>query len=74
MGQALEGHGRDVSLGGARILVPQEPPSEFAYLHFHETPRVASLAVLGRIVRVIAHDDGSYELGVTFVADGPPGT
>ncbi len=70
----LEGRGRDVSLGGVRLLVPQEPPTEFAYLHFHETPQTASLAVLGRIVRVLPLEDGSYELGFTFVVDGPPGT
>ena len=74
IGRALEGRGRDVSLGGVRLLVPQEPPTEFAYLHFHETPQVGSLAVLGRIVRVQPLDDGSYELGFTFVVDGPPGT
>ena len=74
IGRALEGRGRDVSLGGVRLLVPQEPPTEFAYLHFHETPEAASLAVLGRIVRVQSLDDGSYELGFTFVVDGPPGT
>ena len=62
-----------MSLGGARIVVPVEPPTEFAYLHFHETPKTASLAILGRIVRVILLDDGSYELGFTFAADGPPG-
>ena len=74
IGRALEGRGRDVSLGGVRLLVPQEPPTEFAYLHFHETPQTASLAVLGRIVRVLPLDYGSYELGFTFVVDGPPGT
>ena len=73
IGPALEGRGRDVSLGGARLLVPREPPTEFAYLHFHETPAAAPLAVLGRIVRVIRLNDGRYELGFTFVADGPPG-
>ena len=54
IGKALEGWGCDVSLGGVRLLAPEEPPSEFAYLHFHETPKTAPLAVLGRIVRVPA--------------------
>ena len=73
VGSALEGFGRDVSLGGVRLLAPQEPPTEFAYLHFHETPRTAPLAVLGRIVRAQPLADGAYELGFTFVAGGPAG-
>ena len=71
IGKALEGWGRDISLGGVRLLAPQEPPSEFAYLHFHETPKTAPLAVLGRVVRILPLDEGAYELGVTFVVDGP---
>ncbi len=51
IGKPLEGRGRDVSMGGVRLWAPEEPPSEFAYLHFHETPKTAPLAVLGRIVR-----------------------
>ena len=71
LGKPLEGRGRDVSMGGVRLWAPEEPPSEFAYLHFHETPKAAPLAVLGRIVRVLPLEDGAYELGVTFAADGP---
>ena len=71
IGKALEGWGRDISMGGVRLLAPQEPPSEFAYLHFHETPKTAPLAMLGRIVRILPLDEGAYELGVTFVVDGP---
>ncbi len=71
IGKPLEGWGRDVSLGGVRLLAPEEPRSEFAYLHFHETPKTAPLAVLGRIVRVQSLEDGAYELGFTFVVDAP---
>ncbi|HVS40042.1 MAG TPA: PilZ domain-containing protein, partial [Gemmataceae bacterium] len=71
IGKVLEGWGRDVSLGGVRLLVAEEPGSEFAYLHFHETPATAPLAVLGRIVRLLPLDDGVFELGITFMADGP---
>ena len=73
VGPALEAFGQDVSLGGVRLVVPQEPPTELAYLHFHETQRTAPLAVLGRIVRAQSMDDGAYQLGFTFVADGPAG-
>jgi hypothetical protein len=73
IGRALEGRGFDVSLGGMRLLVPQEPPSEYAYLHFHETPSVAAFAVLSRIVRVQPLEDGAYELGLTFAVEGPSG-
>ncbi len=69
IGRAMEGRGRDVSLGGVRVQVPQEPPSEYAYFHFHETPAASALAVLGRIVRVQALEDGAYELGVAFAAE-----
>jgi hypothetical protein len=72
IGRALEGLGQDISLGGARLLAPQEPPSEYAYLHFHETPNTAAFAVLGRIVRVQPLVDGAYELGLTFAAEGSP--
>ena len=34
------------------------------------TPRAASLAVLGRIVRALPLADGAYELAFTFVAAG----
>jgi hypothetical protein len=69
IGRALEGRGRDVSPGGARLQVPQEPPSEYAYLHFHETPKAAAFAVLSRIVRVQPLEDGAYELGLNFAAE-----
>jgi serine/threonine protein kinase len=60
IGRALEGWGCDISLGGVRLLAPEEPPSEFAYLHFNETPKTAPLAVLGRIIRVQRRDEGVY--------------
>jgi len=72
IGRALEGRGRDISLGGARLQVPQEPPSEYAYLHFHETQKTAAYAVLSHIVRAQVLDDGAYELGVTFAVEGSP--
>jgi serine/threonine protein kinase len=70
IGRALEGHGHDVSLRGMRLQVPQEPPSEYAYLHFHETPSAAAFAVLSRIVRVQPLEDGAYELGLMFAVEG----
>jgi serine/threonine protein kinase len=66
IGDALEGRCQNVSLGGVCLRVPREPPSETAYLHFHETPMAAPYGVLGRIVRSQALGGGAYELGVTF--------
>jgi serine/threonine protein kinase len=73
IGQVVEARGRDVSLGGVRLLAAEEPPSEFAYLHFYETPKAAPLALLCRIVRKQHLDKGGCELGLTFAADGPLG-
>jgi serine/threonine protein kinase len=70
IGRVLEGRGRDISLDGARLQVPQEPPSEYAYLHFHETATAAAFAILSRIGRVQPLEDGAYELGLTFAAEG----
>ena len=55
-----------------------EPEFSGARVHHAQEPIDGAAAdvvreVLGRIVRVIPLDDGSYELGFTFAADGPPG-
>jgi len=68
IGKEVEGRGRDVSVGGVRLLLPGEPPGEFAYLHFRETPAVAPFAVLGRVVRVQPLD-GGCEVGVRYAGD-----
>ncbi len=70
IGNPLEGRCHNIALGGVCLQVPQEPPSEYAYLHFHEALMTASFAVLGRIVRSHALGDGAYELGVTFAVEG----
>jgi serine/threonine protein kinase len=69
IGRPLDGRCHNISLGGVYLQVPQDPPSEYAYLHFHETPVAAPLAVLGRIVRSQPLGDGAYELGVTFAVE-----
>jgi serine/threonine protein kinase len=73
IGHVLDGRCQNVSLNGVCVQVPQQPPSEYAYLHFHETPATAPLAVLSRIVRAQAMGEGVYELGVTFAPEALPG-
>ena len=70
----LEGRGRDVSLGGVRLLVAGGAAERVRLPALPRDAEAAPLAVLGRIVRVLPLEDGAYELGFTFVVDGPPGT
>jgi len=66
-----EARARNLSRGGLSLVAPSELPSKYVYLHFHETPSMADLALLGRVVRCLPQEEGRFEVGLTFVVDGP---
>jgi serine/threonine protein kinase len=68
----LEARCRNISLGGLSVVTSKRPQSDFVYLHLYDTPHVAKLAILSRVLRVQEWADGQFEVGVTFQVDGPP--
>jgi hypothetical protein len=65
LGEALECHTKDVSLGGMGILARAAPPSQKVYLH-PALPHRPEAAVLAEIVRIERRADGKVELGAAF--------
>jgi serine/threonine protein kinase len=51
VGKALHGRLADVSLGGARFVLPAEPGSDRLFLQFPDVPAVQRLAVYVRVLR-----------------------
>jgi hypothetical protein len=68
LADAIEGLGRNISPGGISFRLPQLPPTEKLYLHFHQAPGAAEFALLARVVRRQPSDPDGYEIGAAFPA------
>jgi len=71
IGDPLLCRGRDVSLGGLRLLAPAEPGSSLLWVQLGAGAHHAAIDSLARVVRVAAHGEG-FEVGVQFCQEPPP--
>jgi serine/threonine protein kinase len=66
-GNPLLGQTRDISAGGAGLLLPCRPPSPEVYLHFSLPGGAETVSLLARVVRVEQRQDGRFHVGLSFV-------
>jgi hypothetical protein len=71
VGEVLEGVGRNISCGGVSFRVPQPPPAEKLYLHWHRSSPASAFALLAHVVRVHAAGPDAYDVGAAFPGPGP---
>jgi serine/threonine protein kinase len=60
---AVAGGCRDVSVGGVAYVIPNPPPTRYAYVAFGDVAEVAGRAILTRVVRTRAEDGGHFVAG-----------
>jgi hypothetical protein len=70
LAEPIAGMGKDLSLGGLGLLLPQAPPTPDLYVHWNGSPLLAPWAILAHVVRVQAIDEGWYEVGAAVEAGG----
>jgi serine/threonine protein kinase len=64
--EALVCQGKDLSPGGMGLFIPKEPQTDRLYVQSLVIPELATVALLGQIVRVQRRADNLWELGLTF--------
>jgi serine/threonine protein kinase len=62
----LAGSSLDISCGGVGFVVPRPPATGWVYLHWHTSSRLASFAILARVVRVEQGGLDNHEVGAAF--------
>jgi serine/threonine protein kinase len=65
-GDGMACQGKDLSPGGFAVFAPQAPPSGHLYVQSLLTPQLVRVALLGRVVRVLSHEDGRFEIAAAF--------
>jgi serine/threonine protein kinase len=65
LAEMISGVSQNISYGGVRIRLPQRPPTNHLYLHFHQAQAALGYAILARVARVQETDEG-VELGALF--------
>jgi hypothetical protein len=71
VGNAIEGMGKNVSLAGVGLRLPEAVPTEYAYVTFPAAP-ITAAAVLGRVVRTKPGPEGAHDVGIEFPTDTAP--
>jgi hypothetical protein len=66
----LEGVCQNISPGGIRFRVQQQPPSDFLYLHLYQSPAAQGHALLAQVSRSQETPEG-VEVGARFVTALP---
>ncbi len=69
LGDALVCQGKDISLQGMGLYLPEEPRWQRLYLQSTLTPELAQAALLARVVRSQRRDAGRWEVGLIFVEE-----
>ena len=66
----MEGVCRNISYGGIRFRLAEQPPSEHLYLHLHSSPAALGYALLVQVSRLQVTSEG-VEIGGCFASAGP---
>jgi serine/threonine protein kinase len=69
-GEVIRCRGKDISLHGIGLYLPQEPPTTRIVVQFPGTLLSEPADIPAKIVRVCPHKDGWHEVGALFLTDG----
>ena len=62
----IAGTGKNLSREGICLRVPQRPSASYFYLHLSTSDQLGRWAILARVLRVEAKEDGWFEVGAVF--------
>jgi hypothetical protein len=70
LAEPIAGKGKDISLEGISLRLPQRPSASYFYLHLNTSAALARWVILAKILRVEAKEDGWFEIGAAFASAG----
>src|SRR5262249_49177534 len=66
IGARIEGKGKDISLTGVGLTLPQSQLRPQFYVHFPDVPALRSYALLARLIHTRDAGKGTWEIGASF--------
>lgn len=67
--QLIQGKGKDISLTGVGMCLPEKPTTDRVYVHLYESAALEHLAIEAHIMRVQPVEEGWFEVGAAFALE-----
>jgi hypothetical protein len=67
--QLIPGKGKDISLTGVGMYLPEKPTTDRVYVHLYESSALEHLAIEAHVMRVQPIEEGWFEVGAAFALE-----